>query len=678
VAELTTGKIIDGRYRVLSRIGTGGMADVYLAEDEQLGRKVAVKLLHQRFAEDPGFVERFRREARAAAGLQHPNVVSVYDRGAYDDTYYIAMEYLPGRSLKQLIRQEAPLDPVRAIDIAVQVLKAARFAHRRGVIHRDLKPHNVIVDETDHAKVTDFGIARAGASDMTETGSIMGTAQYLSPEQAQGLQVAATSDLYSVGVVLYEMLTGQVPFDAESAVTIALRHVSEAPRPLRELNPAVPPELEQTVLWAMNKNPADRPRDAEQLIEVLGRIRESIVSGGGQRTASMPVLAAAGPGAAAAAVPVPAAAPPGEAVSADGTAPWEAGLPPAGNGGDPEARRRRRRWPWILALALVALIAAGAAAAILLTRGTAERSIPKVVGEQLDVAQAKLQSAGFVASVTYETNSARRNEVIGQSPLAGAREPRGFKVTLYVSGGPGNVTIPSVVGDTRDHAIKLLERAGLQVGSVQPAASATVPSGRAVGTNPASGRPVGIGTTVTLYVSSGPPKVQVPAVVGQPQATATLALRHAQFVVNVVKQNSSSVPAGEVISQNPPGNASALRGSIVTISVSAGPQKVAVPSTVGETEAAARAQLRAAGFSVAVQHRTVTTRSQSRRVISQTPDSGRLPSGARVTIVVGRYHAPPTQTGATGTTTTPAGTTTTGSAPPRTTPSKPPRGILGL
>src|SRR6516165_5427328 len=209
MSDTTVGTLIDGRYKVLSRLGAGGMADVYLAEDQQLGRKVALKLLHRRFAEDPGFVERFRREAQAAAGLQHPNVVSVYDRGVYDDTYYIAMEYLPGRSLKQLIREEAPLDPIRAIDITVQILKAARFAHRRGVIHRDLKPHNVIVDDTGHVKVTDFGIARAGASDMTETGSIMGTAQYLSPEQAQGHAVSSSSDLYSIGVLLYAMLTGR-------------------------------------------------------------------------------------------------------------------------------------------------------------------------------------------------------------------------------------------------------------------------------------------------------------------------------------------------------------------------------------------------------------------------------------------------------------------------------------
>src|ERR1700757_5541939 len=210
MAELEPGTLVDGRYEVISRLGGGGMADVFLAQDDQLGRKVALKLLHRRFAQDPDFVERFRREAQAAAGLQHPNVVGVYDRGSFDDTYYIAMEYLPGRSLKQLIRQDAPLDPIQAIDLATQILRAARFAHRRGVIHRDLKPHNVIVDDSGHAKVTDFGIARAGASDMTETGSIMGTAQYLSPEQAQGHAVNVQSDLYSVGVILYEMLTARV------------------------------------------------------------------------------------------------------------------------------------------------------------------------------------------------------------------------------------------------------------------------------------------------------------------------------------------------------------------------------------------------------------------------------------------------------------------------------------
>src|SRR6201996_7312806 len=360
MSEFDAGAIIDGRYRVLSRVGAGGMADVYLAQDEQLGRQVALKLLHRRFAEDPGFVERFRREAQAAASLQHPNVVSVFDRGSVEGTYYIAMEYLQGRSLKALIREEAPLDPLRAIDITIQILKAARFAHRRGVIHRDLKPHNVIVDDSGHAKVTDFGIARAGASDMTETGSIMGTAQYLSPEQAQGRAVNAASDLYSVGVVLYEMLTGRVPFDADSAVSIALKHVSEAPPPPSSINPNIPPELEQPVLWVLNKNASDRPADADQFITVLEHCREAIASAdAGQHTASMAAVAAAG-----------AAAGAGSLIADRAMRAYRAtnGTSEVAAVAVPEDEQPRRRGPWGWVVLVVVLIAAAAAAAYLLSR----------------------------------------------------------------------------------------------------------------------------------------------------------------------------------------------------------------------------------------------------------------------------------------------------------------------
>src|SRR5437870_864810 len=229
MAEVADGSVVDARYSVRGRIGSGGMADVYLADDEHLGRQVALKVLHRRFARDQQFVERFRREASAAAGLQHPNVVSVYDRGEHDGTYYIAMENLPGRTLRELLRQEAPLSQERAINFGIQILNAAGFAHKRGVVHRDFKPHNVIVAVDDSLKVTDFGIARAGASEMTETGSIMGTAQYLSPEQAQGKPVDHRSDLYSIGIMLYEMLAGRVPFTGDSAVAIALKHVNDVP-----------------------------------------------------------------------------------------------------------------------------------------------------------------------------------------------------------------------------------------------------------------------------------------------------------------------------------------------------------------------------------------------------------------------------------------------------------------
>ncbi|MBV9471971.1 MAG: serine/threonine protein kinase, partial [Solirubrobacterales bacterium] len=429
--EIAPDTLIDGRYRVLSRLGAGGMADVFLAEDQQLGRRVALKLLYRRFAEDPGFVERFRREAQAAAGLQHPNVVSVYDRGGYDGTYYIAMEYLPGRSLKQLIRQEAPLEPVRAIDITLQILKAARFAHRHGVIHRDLKPHNVIVDDSDQAKVTDFGIARAGASDMTETGSIMGTAQYLSPEQAQGHAVSAGSDLYSVGVVLYELLTGRVPFDAEAAVTIALKHVSESPLAPSVINPGVPPELEQVVLWSLNKNPADRPTDADQLITALEQAKAAIVSGvSGQHTSSMAALAGVG------AVGGEFLAPPTDTVSA--TSPPVFG-PLAGDGAGvltepPPGPRRRRTSPWLWGVLVALLIVGAGVAAYLISRPT-KKPVPVVIGQTLNVARTQLQNAGFAVSVLNVSSNEPVGQVIGEAPPGGAKADEGATITLTVSQG---------------------------------------------------------------------------------------------------------------------------------------------------------------------------------------------------------------------------------------------------
>src|SRR3954468_11924989 len=255
------------------------MADVYCADDSQLGRQIALKVLHRRFARDSEFVERFRREASAAAGLQHPNVVGVFDRGEYDGTYYIAMEYLEGRTLKEVIRDEAPLDQLRAIDYGIQILQAASFAHRRGVIHRDFKPHNVIVGADDRLKVTDFGIARAGASEMTETGSSLGPAPSLSPEQAQHQRVGAASDLYSIGVILYELVGGRVPFTGDSAVSIALKHVSEEPPRVRDLRPDVHPRLEQAVGRALLKDPAQRYASADEFIAALEQARAAISSG---------------------------------------------------------------------------------------------------------------------------------------------------------------------------------------------------------------------------------------------------------------------------------------------------------------------------------------------------------------------------------------------------------------
>ena len=653
MTEIAPGTLIDNRYEAISRLGSGGMADVFLAEDHQLGRKVALKLLHRRFAEDPGFVERFRREAQAAAGLQHPNVVSVYDRGEFDGTYYIAMEYLPGRTLKQLIREEAPLDPVRAIDITVEILKAARFAHRRGVIHRDLKPHNVIIDENDTAKVTDFGIARAGASDMTETGSIMGTAQYLSPEQAQGHVVSAGSDLYSVGVVLYELLTGRVPFDAEAAVTIALKHVSEAPTPPSVINPAVPPDLERVVLWTLDKDPARRPADADQLIAALEEVRSEIVSGAkGQRTAELTAL---GVGVGFAEVPATAAyagtAPDGALVPA----PWED--PAAADGDQPpdDDERRSRRWLWI-ALAAAVILIGGGVAAYLLTR-PAKNVVPSVVNQTLNDARTVLQNDGFGVSVLYVTDNHPAGTVIGQSPLAGARADNGSTVNLTVSNGPGSVNVPSVSGLTGAQAKQELKQARLKVGRTVTEPSSTVASGDATRTDPQSGQSLPVGSSVTLFVSSGPATVPVPDVTGQSQSNATSLLQSQGFSVTTSTQESTTVQPGNVISQSPAGGTRVQPNATVNLVIAKASTTTTVPDVKGSTATAARSALSGAGFTVTEKAQDTSKQNEDGIVLSQSPASGQtVKKGSTVTIVVGHYK--PTTT-TTTTTTTPPPTTTT-------------------
>jgi beta-lactam-binding protein with PASTA domain/predicted Ser/Thr protein kinase len=664
MADPVPNTMVDGRYRVMSRLGSGGMADVFLAEDEQLGRKVALKLLHHRFAQDPDFVERFRREAHAAAGLQHPNVVSVYDRGSFDDTYYIAMEYLPGRSLKQLIRDEAPLDPLRAIDITIQILKAARFAHRRGVIHRDLKPHNVIVDDSGHAKVTDFGIARAGASDMTETGSIMGTAQYLSPEQAQGHAVNAGSDLYSVGVVLYEMLTARLPFDAESAVSIALKHVSEAPLPPSQINPNIPPELEQTVLWVLNKNASDRPADADQLITVLEHCREAIASAGaGQHTASMAAVAAAG-----------AAAGAGAAIGGPGLAAYQQAQAQATNGSGemsavrpPEEHEGRgwAVWGW---LALVILLAAGAAAAAYFLTRPKQVLVPKVIGEQISTARATVAQAKFQVSTVAVTNRKPSGIVVSESPAAGSKADKGSTVTLSVSSGPGNVSIPAVQGLSTAAAKKALTRAGLKVGNVVARPSNQFAAGQATGTNPGVAHGVPRGFTVTLLISSGAPQKSVPSVVGESQTQAAADLTRAGFTPHSKNQASATVAVGNVISQSPAGNVKAANGSTVTITVATAPPTVTVPSVIGDPVSGAESALNATGLKVRQTLRTVTKPGDNGVVVDQSPGGNTTAKkGATVTIVVGVLSSSTTTTTSTTTSTTKTTTSPTTSTTTTTT-----------
>src|SRR4029078_2741236 len=266
--------LFDGRYRIVRKLGSGGMANVYLAEDEDLGRRVAIKILNDRYANDDLFIERCRREAKSAAALSHPNIVSVYDRGEAEGTYYIAMEGIEGRSLKELIMTRGPLPIAQPLSDTHKIVEALRFAHRHGIIHRDIKPHNILIGE--RLKVTDFGIPRAGASQMTEAAAIKGTAEYLSPEQARGAPVTASSDLYSAAIVLYEMLTGKVPFTGDSEIEIAMKPLSDPPKPPSKIRPEIPEELDAVVLRALAKNPEDRYQTAEEFSEDMPRVEAGL------------------------------------------------------------------------------------------------------------------------------------------------------------------------------------------------------------------------------------------------------------------------------------------------------------------------------------------------------------------------------------------------------------------
>ena len=591
--RLEAGQVVDERYRLIQRIGAGGMADVWSADDEMLGRRVALKFLHERFGADEQFVERFRREAQAAAGLQHPNVVSVYDRGDYEGRYWIAMEYVQGASLKDLI--ERGLSPAEAVEIVRQILTGVRFAHERGIVHRDLKPHNVMVDAEGRARVTDFGIARAGASEITQTGSVLGTAQYLSPEQAQGLETTASADIYSVGVILYEALTGRVPFDAETAVAIALKQVSEAPVPPRRINAEVPPALDAVVLKALAKDPADRFQSATEFLRALDE-------------------AEANP-------------------NAGGTAIYAAAVidPP------PEEDQSKRNKLIALAI-LVLLIIAGVVYA--LTR-PATVVVPTVIGEERQEATENLEAEGLEV-VASDFESCEEPDTVSETdPPPGTEVDEGSRVTIFVSLGL-EVAIPTsgVIDAPVTEATEKLQNENLQV-RTREINSNEVKAGNVADTEPEPGEKVECESVVTLLVSRGVRLVTVPGVLGLQEDEAQATLRDAGFFPNVEIEDSD-LPEGQVIEQSPGEGSEVKRGSEVIISVSNGEGTVEVPNVEGQPQDTAISTLESRGArNIEVVHQATEDESLDGRVIDQAPAAGtQIRATDRVTIFVGDFVAP--------------------------------------
>ncbi len=646
-----TPRIYSGRYELTHLIARGGMAQVYRALDRQLERPVALKVLFPELSVDRTFVERFRREAQAAANLSHPNIVPVFDWGEDDSTYFIVMEYVEGRPLSAVLRDPQPMPPRQIATIGAGVAAALAFAHRHGVVHRDVKPGNVLITPDGDVKVTDFGIARAMNTEesLTQTGAVMGTAAYFSPEQAEGKGVDSRSDIYSLGVVLYEMAVGRPPFTGDSPVAVASKHVRDQPVLPREANPTVPPALEAVVMKAMAKNPDDRYGSAEELRADLLRFADGRpVEAGDPGVTSMMT-----------AVGVTQAVP----LSTGRTAAVPITTGPRTSADDLERKKRTRNLVIVLVLLLVAL----AVIAFFLLRSVgvfgSNVTVPNVVGLTASQATQTLQNDHLtVGSSTVQTSNTTKGDVLSTNPKAGASVSKNSAVKLVVSGGPNipTVVVPSVTGKQLTQAIALLQtdNLGYNVHNV----TSNQPVGTVLSQNPAGGTKILETNKVTLTVSGTQSSVSVPSVIGQSPANAGGILTQAGLRVGSQTTACSGQPNGVVSAQTPGPGASEPPNTPVNLVVSSG-SCVSVPGVVGQTQAAATSAITGVGLVANVTFDSgCAGGAQAGNVDSQSPaPNAQVNSGTTVNISVCQSAATTTTS---TTTTTPSSTTTSSTAGP--------------
>lgn len=619
--------LLGGRYQVQDKIGAGGMATVYRGLDEVLGRTVAIKTMLPQYANDPSFAARFKQEAQAAAALQSPYIVSVYDWGKDADTYYIVMEYLRGTDLKSGIRKHGALDCKKVAQIGSQIAQALSVAHKHDIIHRDIKPQNIMVQPDGNIKVMDFGIARAKNSHLTQDNSVLGTAHYVSPEQTQGKELGPTTDIYSLGIVMYEAATGQVPFQGDDAISVALKQVNEQPKPPSQLNPNVDPQLEAIILKCMQKSPADRFQTADELYRTLRDYLAGRMQAVNSATAMLPVQptnklerGAKPMGGGTATMPRTERTGHFYAQSATAQAAEE----------EAERQRKHRRNVILGAIGGIAVIALVIAAIVaVIGSGTEMRTVPNITNIPVDEAIEQIEANGFVAGepeYTYN-DTVEKGIVCEQDPAAYREMPEGSTINFKVSNGPTpieQVVVPDLRNKTQEEAEQALKDANLAGNRGTDEESDEIDEGRVSSQDTEPGAKVDAGTTITYHISSGAGQKVIPNVIGDSQSSATQRLEDEGFEVSVSEQYSTS-PEGTVIDVYPGVGETAAAGSTVTITVSIGVQYVSVTDVRGWTGSQASTALTNSGFYVVIA-------GPSDGIVVSQSEIGSAPYGATITL----------------------------------------------